>query len=117
MANSPADARWSRIVDRYEASGKSIREFAAANDLNPRTLSWRRWQLRRGSASDGGGGGFVELEVVDPEPMPRSARTEPAPGRQESSGVVLSLDGYDASVLVDGDTDLGLLRRVLGALC
>ena len=59
----------------------------------------------------------MELEVVDPEPIPRSARTEPEPGCRESSGVVLSLDCYDASVLVDGDTDLGLLRRVLGALC
>ena len=70
----------------------------------------------------------MELEVVDPEPMPRSARTEPEPmprsartepepGCQESSGVVLSLDSFDASVLVDRDTDLVLLRRVLGALC
>ena len=116
MAHSPADARWSRIIERHEASGQSIREFAEANDLNPRTLSWRRWQLGRGPAKDGGGG-FVEIEVVDPEPMPRSARTEPEPDLPKSSSVVLSLDRYAASVLVDGGTDLGLLRRMLGALC
>ena len=114
MAQSPADARWSRIIERHETSGQSIQEFAAANDLNPRTLVWRRWQLRRRPARDAGAGGFVELEhEAGPGSQPREPEAEPGDG----SRVVLALDGYEARFVIDERTDLSLLRRVLGALC
>jgi len=103
MARTPAAERWSHLIDQHEASGLTIRAFAEKVDVNPRTLAWWRSQLgakRRNKTA------FVELTVAEPPQATASDAT-----------VVLALDGYDAHVVVDHQTDLGLLRRLLGALC
>lgn len=103
MVHTPAAARWSAIIDRHEASGLSIREFAEENDLNPSTLGWWRSKLGRAHAQSRPVGPmpqFVEVEVAGPE------RT-----------VVIAFDRLNAHVVVDRDTDLELLRQVLEALC
>ena len=40
---------WRERVERWKASGLQAKEFAAAENLSPRSLSWWRWQLQRRS--------------------------------------------------------------------
>ncbi len=110
MEPASAAVRWADIVDACESSGLTAREYAEANDLNPRTLKWWRWKLGRSAEPEPTGSAFYELRVEEPE-------AEPVAETTTTGGVVLSLDRFEASVLVDGDTDLALLRRMLGALC
>ncbi len=110
MEQPSAAARWADIVDECESSGLTAREYAEANDLNPRTLKWWRWKLGRSPEPKPTESAFYELRVED-------AEAKPEPQAPTAGGVVLSLDRFEASVLVDTDTDLVLLRRVLGALC
>jgi len=101
MATAPAAERWSEILDRQEASGLTLREFARVNGLNQNTLAWWRWELgRRRSAT---GRGFLEFLVAEPEP--------------EQVTVEIALDGLAARVVVGEHTDLALVRRVLESLC
>ncbi len=102
MEDTAAARRWRALVDAHAASGLTNRAFAAQHDINPRTLAWWRSRLRR---TDGGAG--------LPAPAPRFAELVVA---EPDRGVVLSLDGYNARVVIDHGTDLGLLRRVLEAL-
>jgi hypothetical protein len=95
--------RWHSVIDRYEASGQSLREFAEANDLNRKTLAWWRWELGRSARTPSTA--FIELVVEEP-------------GSGESSGtVVVELGDSGARALVGHGTDLPLLRRVAAALC
>lgn len=104
MAWTPAAARWSAIIDEHEASGLTVREFAAANNLRGTTLSWWRWQLgrtrgRRPSLP------FVELVVAEPQ------------DEDADQPLVLTLDHLGVDIPVHQATDLVLLRRTLEALC
>ncbi len=103
MASSatPAAVRWSSIIDRLEASGQTLREFAAANDLNRKTLEWWRRKLGRSRPRSGRKAAFTELVVTQPQSKP----------------IAIALDSYAARVVVDDRTDLSLVRRVLEALC
>ena len=62
---------WRAILERFERSGQSHREFCLAEDLAPSTFSWWRRKLRRsepnGAAVDGAV--FVEL-AADRPPSP-----------------------------------------------
>lgn len=108
---TPAAARWSEIIDRQEASGQTLREFAEANGLNRNTLAWWRWELGRTrtrrptgpNPSRSAGRRFIELVVSEPEP--------------ELVPVEIAFVGFAARLLVDDRTDLALVRRVLEALC
>jgi hypothetical protein len=40
---------WRERVERWKSSGLRAKEFAAAENLSPRSLSWWQWQLRRQS--------------------------------------------------------------------
>jgi len=103
MSTARAADRWHAIIDRFETSGQSLREFADANDLNKKTLAWWRWELGRSSPAKQPP--FVELVVADDPPTARA------------STVVVELGTTGARVVVEDDTDLGLLRRVAEALC
>lgn len=104
---TPAAVRWSRLIDEHEASGLSVREFARSRHLNPGTLSWWRWRLRR-TAPRQNESHFIEL-VAQREPCElRDHGYEP---------VSLVLDSLGVRVEVDRMTDLRLLRQVLEALC
>ena len=82
--------KWASVLAEAEASDLTMRAFARARGVNPKTLAWWKWKLRR----EAHGGPF--LEVVTGGPL------------------VVVVGG--ARVEVDGDTDLALLRRVVGAL-
>jgi transposase-like protein len=112
MESVSAATRWARIVEQCSASGLSAREFADQHDLNRHTLMWWRWKLGQGARQDRRGIDFVDLMVQEPE-----RRLNPDTGGGRVTNLVVRLDEFAASVVVDRDTDLGLLRRVLGALC
>ena len=95
--------RWHAIIDRYEASGQTLREFAEANGLNRNTLSWWRWELGRSRVVRRPS--FVEFVVADDD----------SPAR--ASSVIIELGTIGARVVVEDDTNLDLLRRVAEALC
>ena len=47
MVQTPAATRWAAIVERHNASGKTIAQFALDNELNPHTLAYWRSKLNR----------------------------------------------------------------------
>jgi transposase-like protein len=100
MVDGSASARWAAIVEQHEQSGQTIRAFAAQHGLNPQTLSWWRWKVgctERPVQTPP----FIEVEVERP--------VEPT--------VVLAFEDYRAHIVVDPDTDLEMLRKLLAALC
>ena len=103
MPDTPAARRWRRLVEEHAASGLSSKAFAAKKNVNPRTLAWWRSRLKRldrdAKQLPVPPPVFAEVIVAKPEPT-----------------VVLALDRLDAHVVVDAETDLALLRRVLEAV-
>ncbi len=90
--------RWQGILAEMRSSGLSPAAFAAANDLNPRTLVWWRWAL--GEARSQRASPFLEVETRAPR-----------------RGVSLVHQRLGICVEVEPDTDLQLLRSLLEALC
>ena len=102
MQDTPAARRWRVLLAEHAASGLTNRAFAAKKNVNPRTLSWWRSQLKK-----------MDADKQLPATVPRFAEVVV----QEPRGtVVLALDRVDAHLVVDHDTDLALLRRVLEAV-
>jgi len=108
MATTPAAQRWAAVIGRHEASGLTIRQFAKDNGLNAGTLAWWRSRLRREARMARRPQAFVELEVAPVEQNEGTLSIEP---------VVLCLDAFDARIVVEQDTDLELVRRLVDALC
>ena len=106
MARTQAATRWSKLIDQHEDSGLTIGAFAKERGLNANTLAKWRSQLGR-TRSYKPRSTFVELKLAEP----------PAAEGTEDPTVVLALDGYAAHVVVDRDTDLGLLKCMLKTLC
>lgn len=101
MTQRSTFAKWSAIVARHDGSGLSIKEFAEAEGLNPRTLGWWRWRVRQQPADADAPLAFTEVTV--------------APGPDEAT-VVVALDELHAHIVVDRQTDLALLREFLQAM-
>ena len=101
MSSSPAARRWSALILLQQSSGETIQSICKARMLNPGTLSW--WKLRREKRLNRP---FVEL-VLTPEPQPPA---QPNP-------IILELPRHNAQLVIDQDTDLALLRRVIENLC
>lgn len=110
MSSTPAAQRWARLVAEYAASGQSSRDFAQSRGLNPRTFAWWRSRLARGRPWTPPAPRFVELAVVP------SAPPKPADG-STLSGLTVRLSALGVAIEVDAEADLGLLRRVVEALC
>ena len=102
MRDTPAARRWRALVEEHAASGLTNKAFAAKKDINPRTLIWWRTQLKKADAKR-------QL------PVPKAVFTEVAVSGRDST-VVLTLDDFGAHFVVDQQTDLALLRRVLEAV-
>jgi transposase len=48
-------AVWRERVERWKSSGLTAKEFAATENLSPRSLSWWLWRLqRRGETAKSG---------------------------------------------------------------
>jgi transposase-like protein len=99
----PAAERWRAIVWRARQSGQSMNAFARANGLNANTLAWWSWRIG------------ADARSASPAPLLEPAFVEAvltAPG----TGPRLHVQVGAARIEVDADTDLDLLRRVVGAL-
>ena len=95
--------RWAAILDEAERSELTNREFARRAGVNPNTLAWWKWRLRRTPRPALPPPSFIELAVE------ASAHSDAEPLR-------LHL-GPHLSVEVTPHTDLALLRAVVDALC
>ena len=95
---TPAAQKWTAVLARAEASELTMREFARSQGLNPNTLAWWKWKLGREPRPDSDCP-FLEVVVEEPDVT-----------------VILALDDLPAHVVVDRQTDLDLLRRMLEAL-
>ncbi len=101
MPETPASRRWRAIIAEQLASGQSVRSFAEAHDLRPGTLTWWKGRIRNldREAPQSSGPHFTALSVADPV-----------------ANAVLRLNQFEAHVIIEPDTDLVLVRRVLEAL-
>jgi transposase-like protein len=109
VVHTPAATRWSMLIDQLEASGQTVRAFATEHDLNPSTLAWWRSRLGRGRPR---GEAVAAQPVFDQLAVEGVAPTTPHEGT-----VVVAIERINVHIVVDRETDLGLLRLVLEALC
>jgi hypothetical protein len=99
-----AAKRWLALIREQDASGLTANAFAQRQGLNAKTYAWWRRRLRRdGHLNPAPPSAFVEVTEVVPD--------------QRRGHVIVRLDRHAASVVVGGDTDLGLVRALLEALC
>ena len=109
MVHTPAATRWSKLIDQQEASGLSVRDFAAEHDLNPATFAWWRSRFGRGRSRS---------DLVAAQPVfDQLAVGSVVPTAPHDGTVVVAIERIDVHIVVDRETDLGLLRLVLDALC
>ena len=99
MQDTPATRRWRKLVAEQSESGLSVRAFAESKDIKASTLAWWRSRLKKLESTEAAPA-FTAVTVAEPV-----------------GTVVLALDDRRAHVVVDEETDLGLLRRVLEAVC
>ncbi len=92
--DTPAAKKRSAILDDAESAAVPLREFARSRDLNPNTLAWWKWKLKRSQARERSA--FMPVVVA--------------------SRPHLELRVGAATIPVHGDTDLALLSRVVQAL-
>jgi phage-related minor tail protein len=88
------------VAEQLE-SGLSARAFAESRNIKAGTLSWWKGRLRRRD--------FEGAEV----PRPQFTALTVA---ELAGTVVLALEDHKAHVVIDEQTDLALLRRVLEAM-
>lgn len=103
MPQTPAERRWRKIVAAQDQSGLPTRAFAESRGVNPRTLAWWRSRIRR----------LDREHTVAVEPFTALTVVQAV---QPAGTVVLALDDHKAHVIVDHQTDLRLLRRLLEAM-
>ena len=109
MSDSPATARWRKLIAKHATTGLSATEFAIRHNVKPGTFKWWRSRLRK---LDRERAPFTELVVVAPQ-IATAVVCVPTP----EPTVVLALDDFRAHVVVDEQTDLTFLKRILVALC
>src|SRR5947207_12727607 len=109
MGRSSRD-EWAKRVERWVDSGLTAAEFGAEAGINPRTLTYWKWRLRR----EGGRGGRPRthgfVEVVAPAVAGGAIQKEAGPASLE----VVLRDG--TLIRVPPGFDTAALRHVLGAL-
>jgi len=100
MSDTPAARRWRALVNEHRTSGLTYIAFAESRQVNPSTFAWWRSELRK-----------RDRDVRRPGPTFTALTVAKPQGK-----VVLRLDHHAAHVVVDGETDLDLLRQMLVAL-
>jgi hypothetical protein len=100
------ESKWLARVAQWQASGLSLREFAAGREFKWTTLRYWRSKLRHKASPKG-------TEATGP--AVRMARVVRSPlNRLDDSSVVIRIGG--AEVVVSAGFDRGLLRAVVEAL-
>lgn len=110
MSQTATAQRWTALVDQHEASGLTLKAFAAEHGVNVNTLAG--WRARLGRSKARG-----PREHVTPSPFVELRVAPPPADDALDHTVVLALEGFGAHVVVDRQTDLGLLKQLLEALC
>jgi transposase len=97
---------WAKRVERWQDSGLSSGEFAAETGINPRSLMYWKWRLKKESRDAGGADGA-------PPPSSRGPRQPRRRGPVDAEAVPLPLVELKAAA-TDGrfELELGNGRRV-----
>jgi hypothetical protein len=107
-------AEWAKRVERWADSGLTAKEFAAELGINPRSLVFWKWQLKRDGQS---------APAIAREPMPKVSRrksvaklplVELRPSLLETR-IELEL-GADRRLKIPAGFDVESLRRLLSVL-
>jgi len=96
------EAVWRDRVERWAGSGLTGKEFAAKEDLSPRSLSWWRWRLQRSAAAP----------AERPKQRRRTRRKRPANGLSFVPVVVGSARSADAPSIIEVVLPSNLRLRV-----
>lgn len=102
-----AREKWQRQVERWSKSGLTRREFAARAGVNPHTLSYWKWRLRKES-----GGAKARRHRKEPTFIEVTGAAAWWQGSDRLEIVV----GDDIVVRVPEQFDVESLRRVLEVL-
>ena len=115
------ESRWRRIIGELDRSGQSLRRFAAGRGLNPNTVTFWRYELRR---RDGAGHPAAARVVGKPDevspapaflPVTVSAAVPAAEERTVAGTIeIMLMSGH--IVRVSGEVDGHRLRQVLSLL-
>jgi hypothetical protein len=109
-----ARAEWAKRVERWKDSGLTAKEFAGELGINPRSLVFWKWQLKR----DGLGTPAIAREQPPKVPRRRSAAKLPLvelrPSLMETR-IELEL-GAGRRLKIPAGFDVDSLRRLLSLL-
>ena len=99
---------WTERVSRWETSGQTAREFAAAEGWKAATLLWWSAELRRAERQRVG-----KIEFIEIAPQPPSTKVSE---RTVEEGRIEVVVGEQVRIRVSGAFDASVLRRVVEAL-
>ena len=99
--------RWSQLIAGQEVSGLSQRAFSEKHGLNFSTFSHWRQRIKR-----------VERQAIGTLEESKFKTIEIVTGEElKESRLVISLQSYQAELVVQKGDDLVFLKEVLAALC
>jgi len=107
-------AEWAKRVERWADSGMTSKEFAAELGINPRSLVFWKWQLKR----DGRGAPMITGEQTRKVPRRRPVTKLPLVElRPTISETRIELDlGAGRRLKIPAGFDVESLRRLLSVL-
>jgi len=101
--------RWTKVLEEWQSSGLSQREFATQRGLRVKTVQWWHWKLGSVAKKEDSAPKvparvpvFVPMELTPPAP-PKALR--------------LRIDHLPVTLEMDAGVDLGWVRAVVAALC
>lgn len=119
MPNETSE-KWSKRVERWKESGLRTAEFASEIGVNPRTLTYWKWRLKKEASARSNGVGGATL-ITEPKAKPRKRRSQTVrfvevtePRKNEWHIEIILADS--TTLRVHGEVDEESLCRVLSAL-
>ena len=119
MPNETSE-KWSKRVERWQESGLPTAEFASEIGVNPRTLTYWKWRLKKEAAAPSAAA-HETTPATEPKAKLRTRRSRAVrfvevtePRRSESHIEIILADS--TTLRVHGEVDEESLRRVISAL-
>jgi transposase-like protein len=106
---------WAKRVERWADSGLTASEFAAELGINPRTLSYWKWVLKRDASSPGAKRSPRRANLRRREAAVRGSGLIEIQARPSETSFELELEG-GRKVRVPSGFDADGLRRLLSVL-
>lgn len=94
MSTRVAAKQWASRVAQWKRSGQTAAQFGASHGIDPRQLTWWKWNLRKRAAD--------AASAVAEQQQPRSVRFLPVRVRPAPSEVA-AFTGLAAEVLLPGE--------------